>query len=197
MKPQRIRTIVQMEVTRFIKDPLSLVFTILLVPLLILVMGLTLGSNYGWGDESTIFEIIIPGLLAYGSILTIYDVAASVASERELGLQRRINTTPLTSTEYMSSQLITYTIKPLVQLLLGLAVAFLVGFRPDTSVVGYFLMIVFLVLLTFCSVGFGLITANFAKSASAAGGLAFIFIVPQQIFATMIPAEFMGAESFA
>ena len=58
-------------------------------------------------------------------------------------------------------------------------------------------MIVFLVLLTFCSVGFGLITANFAKTASAAGGLAFAFIVPQQIFATIIPSEFMGADKFA
>ena len=90
-----------MEVTRFIKDPLSLVFTILSVPLLILIMGSIMGSNYGWGDEYTIFEIMVPRLLAYGSILTIYYVAASVASERELGLQRRINTTPLTSPEYM------------------------------------------------------------------------------------------------
>jgi len=97
-------------------DCVSLVFTLLLVPALIQIFGLLLGSNYGWGDEYTIFEIMVPGCLAYGSLLSIYDVAASVASERELGLQRRINTTPLTTPEYVFSQLISYTIKPLLQL---------------------------------------------------------------------------------
>ena len=197
MKPRRSLTVVQMEVTRFIKDPLSLVFTIVLAPALILIFGSILGSNYGWDDQYSIFEIMVPGLLAYGALLSIYDVAASVAGERELGLQRRINTTPLTSAEYIFAQLIAYTIKPLIQLLLGLAMAFIVGFRPETSAAGYILVILFLVGLTFSSVGFGLITANLSKTASAAGGLAFIFIVPQQIFATMIPSEFMGAESFA
>jgi len=197
MKAKRILTIVQMEFIRIFREPLTLIFTLMLVPMLILVLGLVLGSNYGWDENRSIFEIMVPGLLAYGSLLTIYDVAASVAGGRDLGLQRRINTTPLTSAEYIGSQMISYMIKPLLQLLLGLAVALIVGFRPATTAAGYLLVFAFLVVLTFCSVGLGLITANFAKSASAAGGLAFIFIVPQQIFATMIPSEFMGAESFA
>ena len=197
MKSQRIFTIVKMEMKRLLREPLSLVFTLLLVPVLILIFGLTMGSNYGWHPDYTIFEIMLPGFLTYGSLLIIYDVASSVAGERELGIQRRINTTPLTSAEYIFSQMISYTIKPLIQVILGLGMAFIVGYRPKTSVVGYLLVIVFLVILTFCSAGFGLITANFAKSASAAGGLAFIFIVPQQIFATFIPPVFLGAEKFA
>ncbi|MHA1978930.1 MAG: ABC transporter permease [Candidatus Hodarchaeales archaeon] len=197
MEVKRILTIVQVEMIRIFREPLTLIFTLLLVPMIILIMGLVMGSNYGWGEERSIFEIMVPGLLAYGSLLTIYDVAASVAGGRNLGLQRRINTTPLTSAEYIGSQMISYTIKPLLQLLLGLAVALIVGFNTTTTVVGYLLVFVFLLVLTFCSVGFGLITANFAKSANAAGGLAFIFIVPQQLFATIIPSEFMGAESFA
>ena len=197
MKTQRILTVVRMELKRLLRDPLALVFTLLLVPALILLFGLIMGDNYGWHPEYTIFEIMLPGFLAYACLLTIYDVAASVARERELGIQRRINTTPLTSAEYVISQMIAYTVKPLIQLILGLGMAFIVGFRPTTTVVGYLLIIVFLVILTFCSVGFGLITANFAKSASAAGGLAFIFIVPQQIFATFIPPAFLGVEKLA
>jgi len=197
MKTQRILTVVRMELKRLLREPLALVFTLLLVPALILLFGLIMGDNYGWHPDYTIFEIMLPGFLTYACLLTIYDVAASVASERELGIQKRINTTPLTSAEYVISQMISYTVKPLIQLILGLGMAFIVGFRPTTTVVGYLLVIVFLVILTFCSVGFGLITANFAKSASAAGGLAFIFIVPQQIFATFIPAAFMGADKFA
>ncbi len=196
MKVKRILAVVKMETIRIFAEPLTLVFTLLLVPVFILIFGLTMGSNYGWYEDYTIFEIMVPGLLAYGCLLTILDVASSVAGGRELGLQRRINTTPLTSTEFISSQIISYTIKPLLQLLLGLGMALIVGYRPANTAVGYLLVIVFLVILTFCCVGLGLITANFAKSAGAASGLAFIFIVPQQIFATFIPPEFMGAGTF-
>jgi ABC-type multidrug transport system permease subunit len=63
--------------------------------------------------------------------------------------------------------------------------------------VRYLLVIVFLLLITFCSVGFGLITAHLAKTASAAGGLAFAFIVPQQILSSIIPPWVMGLEKVA
>lgn len=196
MKTKRVLTIVKMEMLRLLRDPVVLVFTVLLVPLLILIFGLTMGSNYGWSSEYTIFEIMLPGFLAYACLMTIYDVAASVAGERALGIQKRVNTTPLTSAEYILSQLISYTIKPLIQMFLGFGVALLVGYRPSATAAGYLVAILFLVLLTFSSVGFGLITAQFAKSAGAAGGLAFIFIVPQQLFATFIPPAFIGADSF-
>jgi len=196
LKTKRVLTIVKMEMLRLLRDPVVLVFTVLLVPMLILIFGLTMGSNYGWSSEYTIFEIMLPGFLAYACLMTIYDVAASVAGERASGIQKRVNTTPLTSAEYILSQLISYTIKPLIQMFLGFGVALLVGYRPLATVAGYLLVIVFLVLLTFSSVGFGLITAQFAKSAGAAGGLAFIFIVPQQLFATFIPPAFIGADSF-
>ncbi len=196
MNVRRILTIVKLETKRMFAEPLNLIFTMLLVPVLILVMGFAMRNNYGWDENYTIFEIMVPGLLAYASLLTIYDVAAAVAGGRELGIQRRIDTTPLTSGEYVISQMISYTIKPLLQVILGLSVAAIVGFRPQNGALGYLLVLVLLVLLTFCSVGLGMITANFAKSAGAAGGLAFIFIVPQQLFATFIPAAFMGAGSF-
>ena len=195
MKAQRILTIVKMELTRQVMDPLVLVFTMLLVPGLIVIFGLAMGNNYGWGPDYSIFEIMLPGALAYAGLLTIYDVASGVAAERESGLQKRLYTTPLTSAEYIFSQMISYSIKPIIQLLLGLGAAVAVGFRPANGVFGYLLVIVFMVIFTFSSVGFGMITATFAKTASAAGGLAFAFIVPQQIFGTFIPPAFLGAGS--
>jgi ABC-2 type transport system permease protein len=185
-----------MEVKRQVMDPLVLIFTLLLVPVMVLIFGLTMSDNYGWSEDYTIFDIMMPGFLTYACLLTIYDAAASVTGERELGLQKRLYTTPLTSGEYIASQMVSYTIKPILQLLLALVIAYLVGFRPVNGFLGYILIIIFLVVLTFCSVGFGMITSTFSKTASAAGGFAFIFIVPQQIFATFIPPEFIGANSF-
>ncbi|MHA1187701.1 MAG: hypothetical protein ACTSSK_12665 [Candidatus Heimdallarchaeota archaeon] len=40
MKPRRVLTIVKMEMTRQIMDPMILIFTMLLVPALILIFGL-------------------------------------------------------------------------------------------------------------------------------------------------------------
>ena len=90
MRPRRIFTIVKMEIKRQIRDPLVLIFTILLVPAFILLFGLLMNKNPAWGTPYTVFEIMVPGWLAYACLLTIYDVAASVAGERETGLQRRI-----------------------------------------------------------------------------------------------------------
>jgi len=185
-----------MEVRRQVMDPLVLIFTLLLVPAMVLIFGLTMADNYGWHPQYSIFDIMMPGFLTYACLLTIYDAASSVTGERELGLQKRLYTTPLTSGEYITSQMIAYTIKPIIQLILALVVAYLVGFRPLNSFLGYLLITTFLVVLTFCSVGFGMITSTFSKTASAAGGFAFIFIVPQQIFATFIPPDFIGASSF-
>jgi ABC-2 type transport system permease protein len=194
MKTQRVFTIVKMELTRQVKDPLVLIFTTLFVPLLIAVFGLTLGNSYGWGPEYSIFEIMLPGWLAYAGLLTIYDVAAGVAAERESGLEKRLYSTPLTSGEYIFSQMIAYSIKPIIQLLLGLVAAVVVGFRPLNGVLGYLLVFVFMVVFTFSSVGFGMITATFAKTASAAGGLAFVLLYLSRYLELLFLPPFLELE---
>jgi len=202
MKLRRVFSLVKLEMIRQLIDPLVLVFTTLLVPVLILIFGLIMKDNYGWGPDYTIFEHMLPGFLAYAGLLTIYDVAAGVASERETGIQKRINTTPLTTAEYIISQMVSYSIKPIIQLAVGLSVAVAVGYRPliffgttysiGAKLAGCVLVIAFMVIFSFCSVGFGLITASFAKTANAAGGLAFAFIVPQQLFGSFIPPYIFG-----
>jgi len=204
MKFRRIFAIVKMEMIRQLIDPLVLIFTTLLVPVLILIFGLILGDSYGWGPDYTIFEHMLPGFIAYAGLLTIYDVAAGVAGERETGIQKRLSTTPLRTSEYILSQMISYTIKPIIQLILGLGIAVAVGYRPliffgdaynvGQKLLGCLLVIVFMVVFTFSSVGFGLITASFSKTANAAGGLAFIFIVPQQLFGSFIPPYIFGID---
>jgi ABC-type multidrug transport system permease subunit len=54
-----------------------------------------------------------------------------------------------------------------------------------------------MVVFSFSSVGLGLITASIVNTGNAAGGLAFAWIVPQQIFGSFIPPaifdmEFLG-----
>ena len=186
MKTQRILTIFRMEMKKMLRNPLLLFFTLFFSALLIAIFGLTLGNNYGWGPELSIFEHMVPGLFAYSGVLTTMHVAVSVTSDRAEGVQRRINTTPITSGELIGGQMLSYTIIPLIQTAVMLLTALLVGYRPFITAGGVALVFVFMIFLTFVSVGFGMICAIIAKKPDTASSLAFIFIVPQQLFGTFI-----------
>ncbi len=186
MKRQRILTVFRMEMKKLIRTPMFLYFSLFFVAMLVIILALALGSNYGWGPERSVFEHMVPGLFAYSGILTIFTVASSVTGDRDNGLQRRMNTTPITSGEVIGGQMLSYTIIPLIQTAIILITALLIGFRPNITVAGIALVFVFSIILSFCSVGLGLITATIAKDARTAGSLAFIFIVPQQMFGSFI-----------
>ena len=204
MKFRRISTLVKMEVTRQFTEPLVLVFTTLLVPVLCVIFGLVLNDIYGWSPDFSVFALMFPGFLAYSGLLTIYDVAAKIGAERETGIQTRLNTTPLTTSENVFAQMISYSFKPFLQLLLGLCAAIAVGYRPEiffgvyyspaSKVLGTLLVIVVMIIFSFSSVGLGMLTAAMTKSANAAAGLSFAFIVPQQIFGSFIPPWILGMD---
>jgi ABC-2 type transport system permease protein len=191
MKSQRILTVFKMEMKKILRTPMYLIFSLFFVALLVLIMGFALGNTYGWGPDAygnprSIFEHMVPGLFAYAGILTTFTFASAVAGDRDNGVQRRMKTTPITSGEVIFGQMLAYTVIPILQTIIILITALLIGFRPNLSVLGVLMVFVFMIIFSFCSVGMGLISATIAKDARAAGSLAFIFIVPQQLFGSFI-----------
>jgi ABC-2 type transport system permease protein len=191
MKRQRILTVFKMEFKKLIRTPLYLFFSLFFVAMLVIILGLALGNYYGWGPDAygtprSIFEHMVPGLFAYSGIMIIFTFASAVAGDRDHGVQRRMKTTPISSGEVIIGQMLSYTIIPLIQTTIILITALLIGFKPILTVEGVVMVFVFMIFLSFCSVGLGLISATIAKDARAAGSLAFIFIVPQQLFGSFI-----------
>ncbi len=191
MKRQRILTVFRMEIKKLIRTPMYLFFSLFFVAMLVVILGLALSSTYGWGPDAygtprSIFEHMVPGLFAYSGIMIIFTFASSVTGDRDNGVQRRMKTTPITSGEVIIGQMLSYTIIPLFQTVIILITALLMGFNPILTVEGVIMVFIFMIFLSFCSVGLGLITATIAKDARAAGSLAFIFIVPQQLFGSFI-----------
>lgn len=135
---------------------------------------------------TTTFEFFAPGLFAFASIFLTMIVAQSFALDREAGLLRRINVTPTTATEFMSSQAISNMICALIQAVLVFVMAFVVGYRPKGDIVTMVVAFVIVLIFALCNVGFGLITATLAKSSGAATGIAFIFIMPQMFLGTFV-----------
>lgn len=132
------------------------------------------------------FDYLVPGVFAYGAIFITMTVSGSFSSDREDGRLRRLNTTPLTPGEFMTSQVLSNMVLGVAQVGLIFAVAFAIGYRPATDLVGLGLAFLLVSVLAVACVGFGLITATLAKSASAATGIAFLFIMPQMFLGTFV-----------
>jgi ABC-2 type transport system permease protein len=132
------------------------------------------------------FDYLVPGVFAYGAIFITMTVGGSFSADREDGRLRRLNTTPLTPTEFMTSQVLSNMVLGVAQVGLVFTVAFAIGYRPSTDLAGLALAFLLVSALAVACVGFGLITATLAKSSSAATGIAFLFIIPQMFLGTFV-----------
>jgi len=137
-------------------------------------------------SKLTIFDYFAPGIFAFAAIFLTMTVAQSFATDRQNGLLRRINITPTTPAEFMTSQALSNMVAALIQVVLVFAMASIVGYHPkgdaSTFAMAFFIVLIF----SLCNVGFGLITATLAKSAGAATGIAFVFIIPQMFLGTFV-----------
>lgn len=93
----------------------------------------------------------------------------------------------MTSSEFMGSQIITHMLISIVQVIVVFALAFLLGFRPDSGIQGILLALPVTAIFSLSSVGLGLMTATVSKSPEAATGISFVFILPQMFFGTFMP----------
>ncbi|MFC1486074.1 ABC transporter permease [Thermoproteota archaeon] len=183
MKFQAIVALVKMELKKFIRQPANL-FLNLLFPAV-----LTLVFLFAFADPEMGMSInsVVPGLIVYAVIFLIMTIAQSFSSERQQGLLKRLNTTPMTSAEFMGSQIITHMLISVVQVVVVLTLAYLLGFKPDSGIEGILLALPVTAMFALSSVGLGLITATVSKTPEAATGISFIFILPQMFFGTFIP----------
>ncbi len=132
------------------------------------------------------FEFMAPGMFTFASIYLIMMVAQSFVQDRENGMMKRIRGTPITSAEFIISQVFSYMIIALVQAVLVFTMIYLLGFRPYVSILVYIFAFLLVLVFSVSNVGFGLITATIAKSSSAATGISFLFVLPQLFLGTFV-----------
>lgn len=188
MNSQGLFALVKMELKKLVREPATLFMSLLFPAILTFTFGLAFGA-IGGGDTGGInqFDIMAPGLFAYACIFIIMTVAMSFTEDREQGLLRRINVTPISSSEFMGSHIISNMITAIVQVAVVFTLSLVMGYRPLGGVEGVVMAFVFMMILSLCSVGLGLITATISKTAGAAAGISFIFILPQMFFGTFLP----------
>ena len=181
MKLQTLGALVNVELKRLVRHPVNLFMNLLFPALLTVVFMFTFSDpELGMSINS-----VVPGLVVYAVIFLIMTVAQSFSSERKL--LRRLNTTPMTSTEFIGSQIISNMIIAIVQVGEVFVLAYLLGFRPESSFEGIFLALPVTAIFALSSVGLGLITATVSKNPEMGVGLSFLFILPQMFFGTFMP----------
>jgi ABC-2 type transport system permease protein len=172
-----------MELKKLIRQPAHL-FLSLLFPA---ILTLTFGFVFGDPELGMDLNVLIPGLISYAVIFIIMTIAQSFSTERQEGLLKRMKTTPMTSGEFMGSQIITNMMIAILQVIVVFVIAALMDFRPKSGVNGIFLAFPVIALFSLSSVGLGLITATISKNPETATGVSFVFILPQMFLGTFIP----------
>ena len=189
MKARRISALVKVQFISIIRVPTTMFIVLLLPVALILIFGAAFGSvvveNYGWtAYTGTIFEFLVPGFIALSGIFIAIPVALSFSEDREQGMLKRINTTPTSAAEFLGSNLISNMIMAIIQLAIIFILTFFMGGMRKITLVGIVIAFLFMIVFSLSTVGFGLITATISKSAKAAGGIVWIFLLPQQMLAS-------------
>jgi ABC-2 type transport system permease protein len=137
-------------------------------------------------QASSAFAILAPGLFAFASIYMIMMVAQSYTGERESGLLSRIVMTPASSADVISGSVLSYLVIGLVQALLVFLCVYALGYHPVANLLGLGMGFLIVTVFALCNIGFGLITAAVSKSAGAATGISFVFLMPQLFLGTFV-----------
>jgi len=146
---------------------------------------------------SSSLDFIAPGMFTFASIFLIMMVAQSFVGDRENGMMKRIRVSPTTPAEFMTSQVLSYMSIGLIQAMLVFAMTYALGFRPSVGTPVYALAFILVLIFSLSNVGFGLITATISKSAGAATGLSFLFVLPQLFLGTFVGASLSGGAQIA
>lgn len=142
--------------------------------------------------QTSTLDFIAPGMFTFASIFLIMMVAQSFTQDRENGMMKRIRISPITATEFMTSQVLSYMSIALIQAALVFAMTYIMGFKPAVGIPSYVFAFILVLIFSVSNVGFGLITATIAKSSSAATGLSFLFVLPQLFLGTFVGASLSG-----
>ena len=184
MKRTRILTLINVQFKGLIRVPVGLCIILLMPLVLALTFGLLFSSIMIEQTGQSVFDFLVPGLFAISGLLMAMPVAFTFAEDREQGLLKRINTTPTTSTEFMGSHIISNMSMAIIQVAIIALICFILGYRPTGAVLGFIFAFIVMVIFSLSTIGFGLITTTIAKNAKAAGGIVWIFMLPQQMLAS-------------
>lgn len=137
-------------------------------------------------EELTIFDWLGPSMVIIGVTVAIMMVAQTFGTEKEKGLLKRLDTTPVPRWTMLLSGGIAQLIYSSIQIIILFAVLkFIFGLQssPNTN---WFLAYLAALMVVLPCIGIGLIIGSVVKNGGEAGGLAWIAILPIQFLCNVL-----------
>jgi len=136
---------------------------------------------------------VVPGIIllcaGYGASTT----AVSVSADMHSGVVDRFRSLPITSTAVLTGHVVASMARNVFSTLVVIGVAFLAGFRPEASALGYLgalaMVLLFVLALSWVSVVIGLV----ARSVEAASAFTFFVLFLPYVSSAFVPPETMPA----
>jgi ABC-2 type transport system permease protein len=169
------------------------IITVVLTPIAILllfvyVFGGALGEQTGSIGYA---DFITPGVVIMTVASGIAYAAVRLSMDLQKGIISRFRTMPLAPSSVLSGQALSSTLSNLFSCVLVIAVALLVGFRPEAGMAAWLwfwsLLVVFILATTWLAMFFGLL----AKTVEGAGAFSYILLLLIFISPSFVPTDSM------
>jgi ABC-2 type transport system permease protein len=152
------------EMKRFVRAKSRVIGT-LSMPLFFLAflgIGFTNMSLPGIPKDIKYIQFLVPGIVGMSMLFTSTFAGISVLWDREFGFLKEIMVTPVSRVSIVLGRIVGGTTTALIQGILILSISFLMGFKIP-GILSFLLSIVFMLLIAFAFIGFGLIFASKMK----------------------------------
>ncbi|MHA1942588.1 MAG: ABC transporter permease, partial [Candidatus Hodarchaeales archaeon] len=140
---------------------------------------------YRFAFEEGVFELMAPGVLIAGPTILIMQLSTHFAEEKEYGTLQRLVTTPASRSTILVSGLLSQLVVGAIQIVIFVIIELLLG-APVQNNAHITLLFFIPFLMTFTSLGFGLLLASVVKDPSSAGGIAWFIILPLQFLGGVV-----------
>lgn len=175
--------------TRSLDTIITVVVTpIAMLLLFVYVFGGAIGTQTG---SIAYVDFITPGVVIMTVSSGIAYAAFRLSTDLQQGVISRFRTMPVAPSSVLSGQALSSTLSNLFSCVLVVAVALLVGFRPEADVAAWLSFVGLLVLFTLATTWLAMFFGLLAKSAEGAGAFSYILLLLIFISPSFVPTDSM------
>ena len=130
-------------------------------------------------DNSNVLDFnvgnyMLPALLVFGLLMTINSITLNLAREFENGMLKRMKLTKMTSKDYVVGNLVTWIVIAIVQVMILITIALLIGFEWKGGVYSIITASFIGILTMISSISVSIIIVSLTANSTQATGLATI-----------------------
>ena len=172
---------------------LDTIITVVLTPIAILllfvyVFGGAIGEQTG---SIEYVDFITPGVVIMTVASGIAYAAVRLSMDLQKGIISRFRTMPVTPSSVLSGQALSSTLSNLFSCILVIAVALLVGFRPEADTAAWLTFSGLLVLFTLATTWLAMLFGLLAKTVEGAGAFSYVLLLLIFISPSFVPTDSM------